>query len=200
MPDGGRGVKSDSLPGVVYPPQYPGYPPYPYMQPMRPQRSGVPRVMGILAIIFACVGLAGSAIWTFGPLSDLDKHSGASELEAVTAWLWIWMGLSAVVFVVHLIGGILSVQYKRAGLKIMTVYGIVALALAIVDCVLVVVLMPEKYRSNGGADDLWFSVATMHIFFEVMALPWPITALALANGARAKEACGTPTASAADVF
>jgi hypothetical protein len=170
------------------------------MPPMRPQRSAVPRVMGILAIIFAGLGLLGSIIWTFGPLSDLDDHSGVSALKPVTAWLWIWMGLSTVIFVVHLIGGILSVQYKRAGLKVMTVYGIGAIALAILDCVVVMAVMPSEYKGGGGADDLWFSVVTMHIVFEVMALPWPIIALALANGAKAKEACGTPTASAADVF
>jgi hypothetical protein len=172
--------------------------------PVRPTRSAVPRVVGILAIIFASIGLMGSLIWAYGPMSDIYDWNLEGELGSIITWLWVWMGLSVVVFVVHLVGGIQAIRYKRSGLRLLTVYAIAALALALVDAVLVYALMPSRIE---GVDGFWrtheevrFSISTMHAVFSGMALPWPIVVLALVNGARAKEACGTPTAQAADVF
>ena len=203
----GRGVSRVIGCRGMYPPQYPppyGYQPYPYMppMPMRPQRSGVPRVVGILAIIFACVGLIGSAIWHFGPLSDVKRWHYQDQLSSVVTWMWIWMGLSVVVFVLHLVGGILAVQYKRVGLRLLTVYAIAALVLALADVVLCNALYPGGLEDHGYGQngEMYFSVVTMRMVFSAMAAPWPVVALLLANGTRAKEACGTPSIKAADVF
>lgn len=182
-------------PGHGYPPQQgypqgypPGYAPYGYA-PMPPQRSGIPRVLGVLAIIFSCFGLLGSAIWAFGPLSDIKEY-GASDLDPIKTWLYVWMLLSAGVFVLHLIAGIYAVQYKLTGLKLMTIYAVAALALILIDVVLVNVLIPSRYQYDTRGDDgVWFSVRTMHLVFSGMAAPWPIIALALARNGRAQEAC-----------
>lgn len=191
----------------MYPPQQgypppgygpPGYPPpgyrYPYV-PMQPQRSGVPRTLGILAIIFSIVGLLASMVWWWGPLSDVDKYGLRGQLHGTVTWLNVWMGISSIVFVLHLIGGILAAGYKRAGLRLLTVYAIVAILFAIIDVVVLQATMHDYDRY-----DMRFSIFGMHIFFSVCALPWPITALALANGARAKEACGVTASQVADAF
>lgn len=187
-----------------YPPPYqypPGYAPYGYApMPMKPQRSGVPRVVGVLAIIFSAFGLIGSLIWTFGPMSDAEKMH-ASDLDPVITWLWIWLVLSLGLFVLHLVGGILAVQYKPSGLKTLTWYAIAALALILVDVVLVNVLIPAQYRYDRSDDGVYFSVRTMHIAFSAMAAPWPIIALALVRGDKARQACSPSTAQQVqDVF
>jgi hypothetical protein len=167
--------------------------------PLAPRRSAVPRVVGVLAFICAVIGLGMSFIWWFGPLDDVKRWDDRGELGGVVTWLHVWMAISGVLFLVHLIGGIVAVQYKRSGLKLLTIYSIAAIALAILDVVLCIALVPKRFDSYEYGD-LWFSVVTMHIAFSVMALPWPITTLALVNGARAKEACGQSTQKAADVF
>jgi len=160
------------------------------MMPMQvqPSRSAIPKVLGVLAIVFSCVGLLGSAIWCFGPLSDLELNRD-SDLGAIKTWLLVWMALSLGVFVIELVGGILAVQYKRSGLTALTYYAIAALALIVVDVILTNVLIPSHYQRQGGDDGVWFSVRTMHLVFSFMAAPWPIVALALSRNARARDAC-----------
>jgi hypothetical protein len=162
---------------------------------MQPQRSGVPRTVGILAIIFSIVGLLCSMMWWWGPVHDVDKFGMRGHLRSTVTWLNVWMGLSVILFVLHLIGGILAAGYKRVGLRLLTVYGIVAIVLAIVDVVAI-----ETTMHGFDQYDMRFSIFGMHVFFSVLALPWPITALALANGARAKGACGVTASQVADAF
>ncbi len=192
-----------------YPPQPPpygygyGYVPYMAPRPTGPPRSAIPRVIGVLAIVFSCFGLIGSAIWALGPLSDLDRlehWAGVTGLGPITAWLWIWFGLSILIFLLHLIAGILAVQYKRSGLTLMAIYGIGAIVLGVADLVLVYLLIPERYHRNSqNVDDVWFTAGVMHIIFEVMALPWPIIAFFLARSAKARKAC-EPASETAEVF
>lgn len=148
-------------------------------------------MLGVLAIVFCVFGLLGSLIWTFGPLEDVKKfvEIGADDLGAITAWLYVWLLLSVGLFVVELIGGIYAVQYRAAGLKLLTWYGIGAIALIVLDVILVNVLIPSQYRAFPGEDGVWFSVRTMHLVFSGLALPWPIIALALSRSHKAREAC-----------
>jgi hypothetical protein len=173
------------------------------MQPMAPQRSGIPRVVGILAIIFACLGVGMAALFTWGPLSDIDRWDLRDQLSGEVNWIYASAVLSGVVFVLHMLGGIAAVRYAGNAPKLMTFYAVFALALAIGDMILTIVLFPKNldidiYQSISSIKD---SVVTPRVGFEFMALIWPIVALALMNTRRAKEACGgAASAKPQDVF
>ena len=174
-----------------YPP-YPGYPGYP---PGRPpsavvqyltKRSSIPRVVGILAIVFACVGLCSAALWVWGPLDDLSIWSRATGWSSVRAWLLVWGGLSVGVFVLHLVAGIFAVMYRPRAPRLVTWYAIAALLLAALDAALVVALAPSGGPHHAA---LWESMCLMHLAYSAIAVPWPIVAVLLMNTTGAKRAC-----------
>jgi hypothetical protein len=167
---------------------YPGFTPSPLAQYLA-TRSAIPKIVGILAMIFAPVGAMASAIWTWGPLDDIGRWS-EGDWDAVSKWLLAWGMVSGLLFAVHLIAGIMAMLYRPSAPRWTTIYAIAAILLGILDAVLVVVLSP----SGGGHHyiGLHESVVTMHLVFCVLSLAWPITAAILMNTARAKRACVIP--------
>jgi len=158
-----------------------GYPP----APLPPRRSGTPRVIGILAIVFACLGLLVSITMTAGPMSDLDRWNiSVSSLGVVGVWLYASMFLSLAVFALHLVGGIAAVRYRPSAPRLMTIYGVAAIALAVAD--LVVPMCGMAGHMGGRVFD---SVVIPRIGYAIIALPWPIIALAMMNTRGAREAC-----------
>jgi hypothetical protein len=158
----------------------------------------IPRVIGILAIVFCVFGLFGTAIWTYGPIADMHLWDADKTWHAVEIWLYVWCVLGVVVFGLHLAGGILAVAYRPSAPRMVSLYALLALAVAVADVVIVIVLAPS---SSHRHHDLWFSVGTMHIVYTAMAIPWPVIALALINRPAAKAACaGADPASLERVF
>jgi hypothetical protein len=155
-----------------------------------PPRSAIPRVIGILATIFSVFGGLFMAVWTFGPLSDLSKHHLLEQMSNLVSWFYACAALSVVVFGLHLSGGIMAIVYKFTGLRLLTLYAVLAILLVIADVILVLVLMPDHIEGRAGLTlDIRFSVTTMRIVFDALALPWPVVVLALANNPRARAAC-----------
>jgi hypothetical protein len=155
-----------------------------------PVRSAIPRVIGILATVFAVVGALFMAVWTFGPLSDLSGHHLLDKMSGMVSWFYACAALSVVVFGLHLAGGIFAIVYRFTGLRLLTLYGVLAILLVIADAILVIVLMPDHIEGRAGlTSDIRFSVTIMRIVFDGLALPWPIVVLALANTPRARAAC-----------
>jgi hypothetical protein len=157
----------------------PGQSPY-YPQLAPPPRSGIPRVIGILAIVFSCMGAAGSLLFTLGPIADLDRHREA--LGFIMTWVYLWAGISFGLFVLHLVGGVLAVMYRSIGLRLLTGYAVAAIVLIVLDLILLNGFAPDVYRVKK-------SLVFPRTVFDLMALPWPILVLALVNGRRAKQSC-----------
>jgi hypothetical protein len=152
-------------------------------------RSAIPRVVGILATIFAAIGLLGSIIWVWGPGTDLSIRHRDGRWDAEHYWLLTWGALSAAVFVVHLVAGLMSISYRPSAPRLARIYGVAAIALALLDVVLVLALEPSGGHHHA---ELHESVVTLHIVFSGIALPWPITMLILMETSAAKRACVIP--------
>jgi hypothetical protein len=155
--------------------------------PSPPTRSAIPRVIGILATCFACVGALLMAVWTTGPISDLSKHHLLEQLSGLVSWYYACAALSVVVFGLHLAGGILTIIYKFIGLRLLNLYAVFAILIALTDIVLVFAVMPDDRA--GLTSDIRFSVTYLRVFFDGMAIMWPILVLALANTRAARAAC-----------
>jgi len=155
-----------------------------------PQRSAIPRVVGILALVFAPIGIFFSLVFVAGPVGD---HSSVpSEWTALVTWLWVTFVASIVLFGLHLTGGILAVMYKRAAPLLMSLYGILGILLALGRVAVPFALMPKDV---GGHSSLMEDFVYMQIGYGVLAVIWPIIALALMNTRSSKTACsGQPSA------
>jgi hypothetical protein len=166
---------------------YHQYPPQ-YGAPFAPEqrRPAGPRVVGILGIIFATIGIGSSALFAFGPLTDVQRwgERAGTDLGTITMWLYTWMALSAVLFLLHLAGSILAITYKRLGPKLLTSYGVAALMLGILDLIMVHGFVPKHHSF-----DLYGSVTISHTIYEGIALVWPIIVLAIMNTRRSRAAC-----------
>lgn len=194
------------------PPGYPPYPPagYPYPPPPAPlpgmyipphayagaidrQRPMTPRVVGILAIVFSCIGVLTRLVVTFGPKSDLDRWGVSLQMSGMITWLYVSLAIGVCLFILHMVGGITAVVYSRAAPRLITAYAIVAILLLVGDVVLMFALMPghiDTGVSYHSVASVRGTLVTPRLVVDVMALPWPVVALALINGKRSRAACG----------
>lgn len=177
-----------------YGPPQPGYPPPPYQPPYQgypvvpppPSRSSIPRVIGIIAIVFSVLGVLMN-VGMYAAYSEAmrsARHFGLSgEVGALDTWVTISFVLGFLIFVLHLAGGITATLYKRVAPLLISIYAVVALLAVTGDLVVALAFSPDDSR-------LLREAAQSRLGFAVLALPWPIVALVLMNLRGAKQACG----------
>ncbi|MEO8703948.1 MAG: hypothetical protein ABI867_28115 [Kofleriaceae bacterium] len=140
--------------------------------------SAVPRAIGVLAMVFSCIGLGMAILFTWGPLHDLRHH----EPSSLNTWLYVFALVSFVLFAVHLTGGILAAMNRTLGLRLLTGYAVGALVLLAIDLVFVLAIAPSGHR-------VWSSLTMPHVFYSALVLPWPVLVLIFANLKRSRETC-----------
>jgi hypothetical protein len=155
-------------------------------------RSGIPKVIGILAIVFASLGLIGSLAVTFGLEDDMRRYDLSRELlGGFGTWMLIYMVLGTALFGVHLAAGILSVKYSPAAPSWMTFYGIAAIALVIADVAIAITTFPSGHGLLHST--VYEAFVYPRLGLAVLALPWPIIALVMMNQRSARMACAPRT-------
>jgi hypothetical protein len=173
-------------PPGYHPPPYQGYPP----APMPARRSGIPRVIGIIAIVFSGFGLLMN-IGMYAAYSEMLRDARifglTGEVGFFGTWVVISFALGFLVFALHLAGGIAATTYKRLGPVLITAYAVAALLLVIGDLIVAVAASPGESR-------LFQEIGQSRLGFAVMCLPWPVVALVLMNLRSAKDACGLAAA------
>ncbi len=196
-PQGAVACAACGAPLVAMPMQQ-GYMPQgqPYMQPGQPymvmapvptQRSGIPKVMGILMIIFASLGLLG----TFASLSTdpakenpfLADAPGYDNLKTMIMVLGILdLGIGGL----HLFAGIRSVGYKRNGPGLAIAYAIARIIAVVIALVMVYAWLKPAMDVVPGAGA---KVAGMFVGIGLVGSVWPILILALMTRPSAKASC-----------
>lgn len=151
-------------------------------------RSAIPKVVGILGIIFASFGIFGSIATAVGVDDAMWKFDTSREsLGAFGTWTLVYVAIAAALFAVHLTGAIQSVRYAPSAPRWMTLYGILALALIAADVAVSMATFPGGggYRHEAFYEELVYP----RFGLAVLALPWPIIVLALMNQRSARLAC-----------
>lgn len=136
---------------------------------------------------FACIGLVGSLVFTFGPLHDIHRWNVEDKLGGIITWMYAWLALSVVLFAVQLAGAILAVIYKPMGLRLLTGYAVGALVLVAIDLSILHGFMPRITEH-----DVHGSVTVARSIFDCLALPWPVVVAILVNSRSARTACQGP--------
>jgi hypothetical protein len=152
---------------------------------MNAQRSGIPKVIGILMIVFASLGLLVS-------LAGLAGNSAEGVLKEVPEWK-TWSTLSMVfgliglgISVLHLIGGISAVRYKASAPKLAVTYAVANIASNLAQAIIVFAwLKPALSKFPGAAE----AVGAFLVIGIIIALIWPTIVLVLMTRPSAKEAC-----------
>jgi hypothetical protein len=161
--------------------------PYVVMQPMAVQRSGTPKVMGILMIVFASlgllVGLAGLGGNDGAELREFRELEAWKNFELVTRVTGI---IGLFISALHLYAGIRAVGYRRNAPALALWYAITNIVTTVLSLVLVYVWLKPALDVLPGAGAM---VGTMLLVAGVISVIWPIIVLCLMTTAAAKAAC-----------
>jgi hypothetical protein len=170
----------------------PGAMPYGYgmAPPMQQQRSSIPKVMGILMIVFASLGL----LFT---LPSLGGPKGAEELNGIAEWdklvqfvkIFAFMDLG--IGALHLFAGIRLVGYKKNGPMLAYIYAILRIVASIVSLAVVYAwLVPALDKlDTPGVQDAKTIIGGLFVFSAVISSIWPTLILILVSRRGSRDAC-----------
>ncbi|MEJ7603852.1 MAG: hypothetical protein WKG01_38585 [Kofleriaceae bacterium] len=167
----------------------------PYQQPyqQQPQRSGIPKVIGILMIIFASLGLLS------GLIGLVTNGSGTRSLDSFPEYKR-FMTMSLVMTIVglgisalHLAAGLSAVRYKQSAPKLAMAYGAIAIVTTLAWTVVVYAWLKPAMESAMANSGMGSSIGTLIgfgvIFGALIGTAWPIIVMALMSRPAAKAAC-----------
>jgi hypothetical protein len=147
-------------------------------------RSAIPRVVGILAIIFAPIGM----LWSYAAWSRAENMSNYLDTDRVAGtiqYLRIYFFISIALFLAHFVGGVLACMYRKLGRSLLTGYAIGALLLLVVN-----IYMEFMLPGEGRSHDRHGWGALFRMAGNLVSLPWPIVVVVLINTTRSKLAFG----------
>lgn len=155
---------------------------------MSAARSSIPKVIGILMIIFASLGLLFSLIGFGGTdfstegLSPefVDKLNSAKTFQLVTSVLGLVIGA------LHLFTGIACVRYKSTAPKLALIYGVAAILNVIIGLIVMYTFVKPALDVVPGAGA---ALGAVFLIIGIIGMAWPIIVLALMTRPAAKAAC-----------
>jgi hypothetical protein len=164
-------------------------PPYGYVPPP-PARSAIPKVIGILMIIFGCLGLLGSLINFAGGFGQAELMRQIPEWGKLKTLTTVTSVLSLVMAIFQLYVGIRCVGYKPNAPTLARIYGIVGIINVIVGMVIAFAVInpildkaPAMRALGGGFTGIITVVASL------LSVAWVIVILTLMGKQSAKDAC-----------
>jgi len=193
-------------PGGGYPPQggYPqpgGYPPQGgyggpgYGYPAPPQRSAIPKVIGILLIIFAGIGLLGAFIGLatggggmFNQANEMNRqfYAETAQYTRITNMLALPIAL------LELFAGIWAVRYKRAAPLLCTTYAVVSMINQLIGMALLFAyILPamQKTLPHMMRAQMRGVMIAAAVISALIGFAWFLVVIILMNRPAAKEAC-----------
>ena len=153
---------------------------------MYQSRSGTPKVMGILMIIFASLGIL-ATLASFGG-QDVSELGPAwqEKFSSVNTYLTVLSVVGLGLGILHLLTGIAAVGYKKNAPKLAKIYGLTALVNVVVGMIVTYALLKPLMDEMGGMGG---AVGGMVVIVSLIGAVWPILVLALMTGSKAKQAC-----------
>jgi hypothetical protein len=165
----------------------------PYGYTPTPPRSAIPKVMGILMIIFGSLGIL---LGLFGLASGPDKtFAHLPEWRAFEDVTKVLGMIQLPITILGFVTGILAVKYKVIAPKLATVYGSIGivhtLAAAFVTYTYMKKAMDAAIGDLGGRIDsaVQMGMNVGMVFGLIIGLAYPILVLVLMTRPHAKAAC-----------
>jgi hypothetical protein len=165
----------------------------PYGYTPTPPRSAIPKVIGILMIIFGSLGiLAGLIGLASGPDKTFAHIEEWRKFESVTQMLGL---IGFPITILGFVTGILAVKYKAIAPKLAAVYGGIGIIHTLVNGIVVYTYMKKAMDAVvgdfGGRMDsaVQMGMNVGMVFGMIVGLAWPIVILVLMTRPNAKAAC-----------
>lgn len=178
--------------------------PQPYQ--MQPRRSAIPKVLGILMIIFGALGLAGGLIGLAGSslnqanmdMFSRDMPEFAAAMKNMQRFDLIAALIAIPISAFQLFAGIACVKYKSSGPKLAIVYAVLTVLHSLVKTIIVkAMLQPaiDAAANHGGhfgrdiAEMTGMFTSIFLIFGMIIVLAWALVLGILMTRPAAKAAC-----------
>jgi hypothetical protein len=153
---------------------------------MQQARSAIPKVVGILMIVFASLGLLQSVISMIQAELVGETFHG-HEMQTFAHVSLVFGLLDLGIGVLHLAAGLRSVGYKESAPRLTMLYGVLKIVTTIG---LLVVTYAFMRRALTGADDTESAIVGFgFIVAGIFYMAWPIVAMSLMSRPSAKAAC-----------
>ncbi len=154
-------------------------------------RSKIPKVVGILMIIFASLGLLFGLIGLAGNSANAKAFEDISEFKTFQTMAMVFGVIGLGISALHLYSGIRAVGYKSNAPGLAKTYGIVSIATQIIYGGLVFAwLKPAIEKAAGShASDVGLIIGAGVMFGVIIGCAWPIIVLALMTRPAAKQSC-----------
>lgn len=150
-------------------------------------RSSIPKVVGILMIIFGSLGL----LFGLLGLAGNSANAGLRDVPAFKTYMTMNMVYTVVglgISVLHLVAGIRSVGYKANAPKLATMYALINIVTSVAWGIVVFAwLKPAIEKVAGGLGAAAIGIGV--VFGVILAVAWPVIVLALMSRPAAKQAC-----------
>lgn len=142
-----------------------------------PGRSGIPKVIGILMIIFGSLGILFGLVGLGG---------GSSGFKTFDTMNMVFNLIGLAISVLHLVGGIAAVRYKANAPGLCIMYGAIRIVHALAWAVIVYAWLKPAMSELPGAGA---ALGAMVVLGILIGVAWPIVVLALMSRPAAKAAC-----------
>lgn len=174
--------------------QQPGYPNPQYGYARPPQRSAIPKVIGILMIIFGSFGILSGLINMAGGFGNDAILRGLPEYQTLKSLNLVLGLVSLGQGVFQLYAGIRCVGYKANAPTLAKAYAILGMVIVVVNIVITMVIispmMERAFAGLGGSmKGMGSAIGGFTMILSLLGFAWPIVILALMSKQTAKDAC-----------
>lgn len=140
-------------------------------------KSAIPKVVGILMIVFASLGLLWSGV------TILQAMAAASAVGRGGGVAIVFMIIDLCVGMLHLTAGLRAVSYKQSAPGLAMAYGWIKIIMTIATLMIMYGLMGRVGGGEGGM------MAGIFLLVAIVLLAWPIVVLALMSRPQARASC-----------
>jgi hypothetical protein len=159
--------------------------PNPYAPQPGSRRSPIPKVIGILLIVFGSLGLLGGLIGLVGD-NDMKHLLEGDRLKTFTTITTVFTVIGLGVSFLQLMTGMSCVRYKSGAPGLAVIYGIITMVFQLANIVVVFTYLKPMLDGIPGAGAMFGIIL---IFTTIITMAWPIVVLALMTRPAAKAAC-----------
>lgn len=164
--------------------------PDPYAMPpghIPPQaRSAIPKVIGILMIIFGGLAVLGG-LW--GLVMSSMSGFGALEMGRALSMFSIYSKVSSLagflIGATEVFAGIALVTYRAKGIRLAVIYAVANIATTVISAILVFAWLKPMLDQYGAGALVGFGV----IVGSMISVAWPVVVLALVTRPASKASC-----------
>lgn len=157
---------------------------------MTAARSSIPKVVGILMIVFASLGLLFTllALTSAGTGNDYQEMQSLPAFKTLTTMQLVFNALGVGIGILHLVAGISAVRYKASAPKLAMSYAVINIVTTIAYLVMVFAWL-KPALAKAGFPEAGAVVGGVLLVSGVLSVTWPVIVLVLMSRPSARAAC-----------